>query len=274
LVDLIESAFVPLCIYNNHKGTDAVVLARYDEPSWNNPVVRFFAADRRELLARKDGVWSLPGITTRTQDALEAGKVEVPAWFGHFERELDARGVEKAVFAMHCFWEGERRLGALPGVLTTHAGWLDGAEVVEIAFDPKVLSFGTLLEEARKVRCLQRVFARTEAQSRTAQGIEGVSVVTTQEKVRDAKTSDRHYYLRRTPYTHLALTPGQATRLNAALGMNQPVDGLLSPRQQKHLAQIRAHLAKDPKALDDLPRPDTIAALPAYRAALRARLAD
>ena len=249
------------------------MLARYEEPSWNNPVVRFFTAERRELLSRKDGVWSLPAVAARTKDALEAGKIDVPAWFTRFVREVDARGVETAVFAMHCFWEGERRLGSLPGVLTTHAGWLDGAEVVEIRFDPKVLAFTALLAEARKVRCLQRVLARSDAQAEAAKGIEGVSVTATQEKVRDAKTSDRHYYLRRTPYTHLALTPGQATRLNAALGMNQSVDGLLSPRQQEHLTKIRAYLAKNPKALDDLPRPDTVAALPAYRAALLARLA-
>lgn len=236
--------------------------------------MRFFTADRRELLTRKDGVWSLPAVAARTRDALEAGKIDVPAWFTQFVRELDVRGVEKAVFAMHCFWEGERRLGALPGVLTTHAGWLEGAEVVEITFDPKVLAFEALLAEARKVRCLQRVFARNDAQAEAAKGIDGVAVKATQEKVRDAKTSDRHYYLRRTPYTHLALTPGQATRLNAALGMNQSVDGLLSPRQRKHVIQIRAFLAKNPKALDDLPRPDTLAALPAYRAALLARFAD
>ena len=71
MVKRIESAFVPLFIYNNRSGKDAKLLKKYKEPSWNYPVVRFFAADGSELIPRKDRVYSLKGIGERIDLALK-----------------------------------------------------------------------------------------------------------------------------------------------------------------------------------------------------------
>ena len=42
-------------------------------------------------------------------------------------------------------------VGALPGVVDTRAGWLQGKEVVEVVFDSKVISYAQLLDSARCV---------------------------------------------------------------------------------------------------------------------------
>jgi peptide-methionine (S)-S-oxide reductase len=72
-------------------------------------------------------------------------------------------GLEKAVFAMGCFWGAEKKFWNLKGVYTTAAGYAAGhtpnptyrevcsgmtghAEVVLIVFDPKVISYADLLK--------------------------------------------------------------------------------------------------------------------------------
>jgi peptide-methionine (S)-S-oxide reductase len=71
-------------------------------------------------------------------------------------------GLEQAVFGLGCFWGAERRFWQIPGVYTTAAGYAGGVtpnptyeetcsgrtghtEVVLVVFDPKVVSYETLL---------------------------------------------------------------------------------------------------------------------------------
>jgi peptide-methionine (S)-S-oxide reductase len=71
-------------------------------------------------------------------------------------------GIQRAVFGMGCFWGAEKKFWALEGVFTTAAGYAGGltpnptyrevcsghtghAEVVLVAFDPKVVSYEELL---------------------------------------------------------------------------------------------------------------------------------
>ena len=42
----------------NKKGKDEVVLKKYEEPPWNNPVVRFLNSEGKDLIQRKDGVYT------------------------------------------------------------------------------------------------------------------------------------------------------------------------------------------------------------------------
>lgn len=87
---------------------------------------------------------------TESEQALEVSKVKTPA------------GLEKAVLAAGCFWGVEKILQELPGVKATTVGYTGGkeldtdynrvcsgrtghAEAVEIFFDPKQISFQTLL---------------------------------------------------------------------------------------------------------------------------------
>lgn len=72
--------------------------------------------------------------------------------------------MEKATFGAGCFWGVEARFGQLPGVVETKVGYEGGklpnptykdvctdrtghAEVVQVTFDPSILSFEALLEE-------------------------------------------------------------------------------------------------------------------------------
>ncbi len=72
-------------------------------------------------------------------------------------------GLETAMFGLGCFWGAEKRFWAIPGVFTTMVGYAGGltpnatyeevcsgrtghAEVVLVVFDPKAVTYGTLLK--------------------------------------------------------------------------------------------------------------------------------
>ena len=72
-------------------------------------------------------------------------------------------GTELATFGMGCFWGAEKKFWELPGVVSTMVGYAGGltpnptyrevcsgrtghAEVVQVVFDPKQLSYGQLLQ--------------------------------------------------------------------------------------------------------------------------------
>ena len=73
----IESEFVPLLIYNSKGGQDAKLLTKYKEPAWNYPVVRFLDGKGRDLIPRRDRIYSVQGIRERMEAALE--KASSPA---------------------------------------------------------------------------------------------------------------------------------------------------------------------------------------------------
>ena len=150
----VAREFVPVAIYNNVKGRDEAVLKRFTEPAANNPVVRFLDPDERDLLPRKEGVWDAETILKRMCLALRQADREVPEYLRMLTAELKPSIREKAVFAMGCYWEGEKRLGALEGVLATRIGMLRSHEVVEVEFDAVALDFKDLLAKARELLAL------------------------------------------------------------------------------------------------------------------------
>ncbi len=103
LVEAAETLFVPACVYNNTKGdADERVLKSFGERSWNNPVVRFLNADRKDLIPKVHKDWSLARLVNAMIAALKASKRDVPAWLRLLAEEQASRqkGVRSAAFAM------------------------------------------------------------------------------------------------------------------------------------------------------------------------------
>ncbi len=223
---------MPLAIQNNRSGADAQVLARYGEPAWNNPVVRYFGHEGGELLPRGDRDWSEHRFATRMIAALEAARVAAPAWLALVAEETDGAELERAVLAMPCFWRGEAALGGIEGVRSARAGFAQGREVVELAFDPGRISFEELGRRATGLGCADRAWSGEEP------------------RVSAAPASDQRYHLQRSPFAFVPLSPLQSLRVNSALEAGRDARALLSPRQQALLARIARTLDEDRRALE------------------------
>ena len=72
IVEAIETLFEPVAIYNNKGGVDAATLKYFNEPSWNNPVVRIVDANRKNLVKRVAGNYSQLGVVQAMIQALRA----------------------------------------------------------------------------------------------------------------------------------------------------------------------------------------------------------
>ena len=139
---------------------------------------------------------------------------------------------------------GEAEFGLIDGVYSTTPGWLQGVEVVELEFDPKVVSYERLLAHARKRDCAIRVFTRTDAHQMLAAAAIGKRAVRTADRIRGVR--DNKYYASRSALKSLPMTPAQAARVNAKVG---GAARWLSPRQQALLKNIEAAPSKYPSAI-------------------------
>lgn len=220
--EAIETQFVPIVVRNNVKGAEDDIRKHFKEPSWNNPVVRFVNHNGDDILPRKDGVWDAHGIAVRMVATLIADKRPVPGFLEIAAAET-APKTDKAVFEMHCYWEGEAHLGAIDGVIKTTSAWVGKAEVVEVVFRPEVISKAKLTEAAQAKSC-KPVSAK---------------------KVRVAKASDQQHSLGGTAYAKLNLTPMQRTKIHADLSNKRDAVRWLSPSQAKALAKAKARPHKD-----------------------------
>ncbi|BCW87817.1 Peptide methionine sulfoxide reductase MsrA [Alphaproteobacteria bacterium SO-S41] len=101
---------------------------------------------------------ALPGRTDRQMRVADQHTV-----LGHPLKGPWPDGIETALFGLGCFWGAERKFWQQPGVYSTAVGYLGGHtpnatyeevcsgmtghnEVVLVAYDPKVISYGQLLK--------------------------------------------------------------------------------------------------------------------------------
>lgn len=210
IVEAIEDLFVPLCVYNNKKGADAKVLEQYNEPAWNNPVVRIVNSDGKDLAQRMPDFRSQAEIVRGMATALKAAGKTPPAYLNLLVEELSARerGLDTATFSMYCFWSGEGTFGEIPGVIETEPGFQDGKEVVKVVFDPSNVK-------------------RTDLEQKTTP--KGITACAKNTGFRNDKTPK--YYLSNTLWQYVPMTTLQACRANSMLGKGTTPESVLSPRQ-------------------------------------------
>ena len=212
VVDAIENEFVPLAIFNNVGGHDRKILDKYDEPTWNNPVVRVIDAQGKDVMSRLAGNYTAHGLALQMSLALRQSGKALPAYLDLLVEELESNQSEDAYYEMYCFWSGEAHLGNQEGVVATEPGFMNGAEVVKVTFDDSKISKKKLDRYAEKAKC---------------------KPVNNIGKYR--KDKDPQYYLKRSPYKTIPLSPIQKTKINALLAAKQDARHLLSPTQREWL---------------------------------------
>lgn len=241
IVEAIETLFVPLAIYNNHKGADYKVLSFYKEPAWNNPVVRIVASDKQDIIPRVSGNYSQLGVVRAMRQALDLRGIVTPMYLQLLEEELygKVQGTETAILAMHCFWVGEGQYGQMDGVIATEPGFMNGREVVQVEYVPDQLSYSDLITVGKKVNCANQAYTDNQEQKSEAKQILGSGQVASTASFRTDR--EPKYYLSRTIYRHIPMTSLQATRANALVGKRQSPDHLLSSRQLAILQKVKAN---------------------------------
>lgn len=273
MVEAIESLFVPVLISNNKKGYDEQILKQYDEPAWNNPVVRYLDKTGKDVIDRQDRMWTTGQTAVRMTMALEAAGKPVPEYLQLVAQENYGR-FRKATFAMACYWEGEVKLGRIPGVVATDAGWIGSKEVVNVTFNPSIVKYEALLKTAKSMQCASTVFTHNEQQLAVAKryvGEDAVEIPPANQQ-RPVRYSEQKYHLRRTALRYLPMTPIQLAKVNSALILRQDYARFLSPRQIE-LAKKIQQVAKDsPDKLEGLAAPDDAKDLVSYADKLEKRL--
>ncbi|MCB9285812.1 MAG: thioredoxin family protein [Lewinellaceae bacterium] len=244
IVEAIETLFVPVAIFNNKGGRDAEVLRYYNEPSWNNPVVRIVDHDRLNIIPRVSGNYSQLGVVQAMVFALERRGKAIPDYLQLLYEELSAReqGTETTTLSMYCFWTGEKMLGQLDGVVATEAGFMDGREVVQVTYNPQAISFAEVVKAGQQARCADRVYTHNEAQKAAASAMLGQAKAVSKSSFRPDR--EPKYYLSKTPYRFVPMFPLQAARANALIGQGKSPEAVLSPRQVALAKQAKAHPEK------------------------------
>ena len=119
--------------------------------------------------------------------------------------EIDVDDRRLLYLSMHCFWEGEARLGSIDGVLATRAGFIDGREVVEVTYDAGHVDAAHLVAAARQ------------------RGVTGDVWEAGAVPFREAPRSDQKRHLSGTRWEKLpGLSPLQAARINSGFGSGSP----------------------------------------------------
>ena len=244
LVEMIETYFIPLAILNNQKGHDLEILKKFNEPTWNNPVIRVVNSKGKDLVDRLGRQWTELGVSYSITNTLEKLNIKVPTYFNLYQEELVGRSgpVKEANLAMYCFWTGEKELAKMDGVLSTEPGYMNGHEVVKIEYNPYVTSLNKIIPAANKVNCADEVYVDEKVNVNVP-----VKSTSSYRKDRDDK-----YYLSRTPYKIIPMTYLQSAKVNSAIGSRKSPDRYLSPRQIELFNylksnEIKSQIGKDIK---------------------------
>lgn len=124
------------------------------------------------------------------------------------EMQNNSQNKNEAFYSMYCFWTGEAKLGQIEGILSTEPGFMNGHEVVKVTYDKEKTNSKELNKVAKSNK---------------------FSFVKDPSKFRTDK--DEQYYLKKSIYKFLPLSPIQRTKINSALAHQKNPDNYLSPTQ-------------------------------------------
>ena len=218
MTEAIEHEFIPLAIFNNKKGKDLEILKKYNEPTWNNPVVRIIDSNGEDLVKRVASDYSAKGLYNAMIKALKAKGKPIPEYVQLLGKELsyvENPKIKETHFKMYCFWTGEKELGASKGVLKTQTGFING-EVVKVTYDSEKISEAQLIAYAK---------------ANQMKPIEDKGNFVWAEQ-------DEDYYIQHSRFKYLPLSEIQKTKINSALGFRQDAQQYLSPKQRKWLKTV------------------------------------
>ena len=213
----IENDFIPLLVRNNKGGAEAQLLKKYNEPSWNYPVVRFVNGQGKDLIPRKDQLFKVNQITSRMKEALAKANRKSTILVGAQDKKVSTKTV---ALSQYCFWTGELVIGGVEGVVATEAGFLNGREVTLVKYDPSIVTREKIVKVAKAKSCADNVYY--------GDNLKGY---------RTARESDQKRQLQGTKFAKIkGLTPFQKTKLNAFARTNPArAKSYLTPEQQAQL---------------------------------------
>ncbi|MEM7394291.1 MAG: VPGUxxT family thioredoxin-like (seleno)protein, type 2 [Verrucomicrobiota bacterium] len=233
LVEAIETEFIPILVYNN-QAEDKHLLKRFGEPAWNYQVIRFLDGKGRDIIPRKDKVWSIGGVARRMGEALKQAGRPTPGYLSGLALAHDNPHLATTEFSMFCFWTGEMHIGAVDGVIRTEAGFNNGKEVTRVWYDRSKVSLPDLAKTASTAKCANTVLTGDAAERKTLSELRFKTEVP--RAYRKAPVSDQKKQLSGTAFGRLDLTPWQRTKVNAfARRDRQKALSYLSPRQIEQL---------------------------------------
>lgn len=225
IVEAIESCFIPLCIFNNKSGEDKLILEKFNEPAWNNPVIRIINYEEKDIVKRQSDFRNMSTTINTITEAVTVYGRKVETYLQLLNEEVAAKEskyMNEVYFGMYCFWTGERELAGIDGVINTEAGFMSGKEVVKINYDSQITSLDTLFSKAKKVGCADQVFASIHANTNIK-----ILPLSTYKKDKEDK-----YYLRKSSFKAIPMTDLQKIKVNRAIAKGLDPTIYLSPRQR------------------------------------------
>jgi len=240
LVEAVEREFLPVLIYNNRKGKDAEILKRYEEPAWNYQVIRFLDGSGKDLIPRKDRVWTRDALALRMTEALESAGRPVPHYLEVTAYESDPERQETIAFAQSCFWSGEVALGQVPGVIATEAGWMEGREVTLVRYRPDLVTLDALIEQAVAANVSDKIYVPTLEQRKIVDHDGSLKVAALDESYRRADDEDQKRQIGESVFAELDLSDMQRTKVNAFASVDmQKAFAWLTPAQLEEFERLR-----------------------------------
>ncbi|MBC7885075.1 MAG: thioredoxin family protein [Saprospiraceae bacterium] len=225
IVEVIESCFIPLCIYNNQGGHDKKIIEKYKEPAWNNPVIRIVDKNGMDIVERQPDFRFKSKTIFSIKEALMASGQEIPKYIEILLLEtnvLDNKKAEEFYLGMYCFWKGEKEIGVINGVIGTEAGYMFGKEVVKIVYDTDRTNMDDIITKAKKAGCADAIYAPIQKKD-TKNHILPVGTY--------RKDPEDKYYLTTSKYKVIPMTLLQKTIVNRAISIGEDPSVYLSPRQ-------------------------------------------